>query len=200
MTTSIQRMCAAILMVAVFLFHHNVVEAHEIGLFIDKSEWEDEIGQYDTIDFTDYPHGTIISDQYADIGVNFEGQNNVILEIPSFINDGFGLRGWMGTWVHFDEPMNWIAGDHPGRLYFALYVEGELIGEAGWGHVGAGNFTGVVSTKAFDSAFLFRPPNPDGTFAVYIDDLHFGALTVPAPGVLSVIAFALFANRRRRRC
>jgi hypothetical protein len=167
-----------------------------------EDEWWDAVGDVTTIDFTDYPHGTIISDQYADIGVNFEGQNNGIMESSVFINDGFGLRGWGGTWVHFDEPMNWISADFPGTLLFALFYNDNLIYESfELGGTGTGNFAGLISDKQFDSVYLFRLIITDPSDnTVYIDDLHFGALTVPAPGVLSVLAFALFANRRRRRC
>jgi len=165
-----------------------------------KDEWWDAVGETTTINFTGHKHGEPLTDQYADIGVTFDDVGPLSFwEDASFVNDGWGFRGWNGAWIHFDEPMNWIAADFPGNLGYELYSGDDLIYtsfELGMG--GLGQFGGLISDKPFDRVFLWKMPSgPFQEFIVFVDDLHFGAL--PAPGALSVFALALFAGRRRRR-
>jgi hypothetical protein len=164
-----------------------------------RDEWWGAVGDVTTIDFTGHEHFEPLSDQYAHLGVTFEGTVSAV-NWEIFINDGWGMRGFMGAWVYFDQPMNWIAADHPGTLGYELYLGDELIYTSfTFGGSGTGQFGGLISTKPFDRVFLWNQPGIDGVFISYVDDLHFGAFAVPAPGALGVVALALLVNRRRRR-
>jgi hypothetical protein len=179
----------------------SVTFADEVQWFNNpmQDDWWSAVGDVTTIDFTGHEHFEPLSDQYAHLGVTFSGTVSAI-ESSGFINDGWGMRGFMGAWVHFDQPMNWIAADFPGNLGYELYSGDDLIYTSfEFGVGGTGNFGGLVSSKPFDSVFIWQQPGTDGIFIPYVDDLHFGAL-VPAPGALSVVALAILFTRRRRRC
>ena len=160
--------------------------------FTDKDEWIAAVGQFTTIDFTGFPDGTFITDQYADLGILFTDGNDSIVFAGSFINDGVGLGGNGNISMSFDTPQAWIGVDHPGFLSIELYSEGRLFFASNlWGG-GVGNFLGLVSTELFDAAVLIDPLDR----LAFIDDLHFG---VPAPGALWLLAVAALMPRRRRR-
>jgi hypothetical protein len=183
------------------LFASQLAVCDTVDWYMNRQAWENAVGDYTTIDFTGLENGEPLSNQYADLGVLFSSAGSLFaFNSCIFVNDCWGMRGegGGGAWVHFDEPMNWIAADHPGSLSFALYFDDELIIEIGaFGGSGTGHFAGLVSEKPFNKARLFRAP-PALDF-VYIDDLHFGAIAVPAPGALGVLAVALLVHRRRRR-
>ncbi len=164
--------------------------------FTDKQEWEAAVGAFTTIDFTGFPDGTFITDQYADLGVLFVGGNeNIFVNDFLFPNDGAGLDdgGFTPIAVSFDTPQAWIAVDFPGLIQFELFSAGELIYTSSeFGVGGVGNFAGLVSTELFDLAVMSDPSGVD----VVIDDLHFG---VPSPGAIALLALGgLFFTRRRR--
>jgi hypothetical protein len=173
-----------------------IAAADVVEWFGDRDEWEAAVGGFTTVDFTGYPHGTPVSDQWAHLGVTFEG-NVIIHESSLYHNDGFGLFGSGGAWVHFHSYMDSIAADFAGLLAFALYDDNELVAEIGlFGGGGTGFFVGLISEIPFNKVYLFRPEPFDNL--VFIDDLHFGALVVPAPGALALFGLALAFNRRRR--
>ncbi|MCH8165665.1 MAG: PEP-CTERM sorting domain-containing protein [Planctomycetes bacterium] len=162
--------------------------------FTDKDSWIAAVGRFTTIDFTGFPDGTFITDQYADLGVLFVGGNESIFLNNSFPNDGAGLRSpFTDIVMEFDEPQLWIAVDFPGLIQFELFSAGELIySSSAFGVGGAGNFAGLLSTEPFDMVAVLDPSDQ----VVNIDDLHFG---VPAPATLALLALGgLFFSRRRR--
>jgi MYXO-CTERM domain-containing protein len=164
-----------------------------------EQDWWDAVGSVTTIDFTGHEHFEPLSDQYAHLGITFSGTVH-FMESGLFINDGWGMRGFMGAWIHFDNPINWIAADFPGNLGYELYSGDELIYTSfEFGVGGTGNFGGLISSKPFDRVFIWEQPGTDGFFIPHIDDLHFGAFAVPAPGALGVVGLALLVHRRRRR-
>ena len=159
--------------------------------FTDKDEWIDAVGEFTTIDFTGFPEGTFITDQYVDLGVLFTDGNDTIQEWGGFI-DGHGLRGSDTITIAFDSAQAYIGVDFPGDIQIDLFAGGNLIYSALFIAGGKGNFAGLVSTELFDSAFLSDPIVP----SVFIDDLHFG---VPAPGTLALLALGALTQRRRRQ-
>jgi hypothetical protein len=160
--------------------------------FTDKDEWIDAVGEFTTIDFTGFPEGTFITDQYADLGVLFTDGNDTIQESGVFM-DGHGLRGSGIITLAFDLPQAYIGVDYPGAMKIELFNEGRLIyTSSDFGGGGMGHFAGLLSTSLFDGAVL--SDWVDGT--VFIDDLHFG---VPAPGSLALLALGALCTRRRRR-
>ena len=180
---------AALICASALPAHAGVIE------FTDRAEWEAAVGQFSTIDFTGFPKGTTITDQYADLGVFFADGNDFI-RMGEFLfpNDGWGLGGGFFDDIElsFDTPQFWIAVNYPGNIQLGLLREGVLIYTSTVFSDILGNFAGLLSTQPFDAA-LISDPSDD---AVFIDDLHFG---VPAPGGLCLLALAAICHGRRRR-
>jgi hypothetical protein len=166
----------------------EVVEYHE------KDQWEAAAGSWSTADFTGFPMGTPIDEQYAYLGVHFvDGYDFVVLS-DGFLNDGAGLDGNEYVDLVFDAPMYWIAADFPGGLTIDLHYEGEFFYQSSYfGPGGLGNFGGLVSTEPFDRAVIW-----DFDEQVNLDDLHFGP-PIPAPSAMALIGAALLGIRCRRR-
>ncbi len=164
-----------------------------VAEFIDKDEWIAAVGPFTTIDFTGFPKGTPITDQYADLGVIFTGgTENIRLSENLFPNDGAGLFAFGDIAVEFSTPQAWIAVDFPGTVVFELFSGNELIYTSShFGGGGIGHFAGLLSTELFDAANIFDPSDGD----VVIDDLFFG---VPAPPTLGLLALAGLVGKRRR--
>ena len=163
--------------------------------FTDKEEWIAAVGAFTTIDFTGFPDGTFITDQYADLGILFtDGNDNIFLSDNGFPNDGAGLfgGGFTPIAVSFDSPQAWIAVDFPGLMQFELFSGGKLIYTSSVFSDFQSRFAGLVSSELFDTAVILDPAD----HAVFIDDLHFG---VPSPGAIALLALGgLFFTRRRR--
>ncbi|MHC4220481.1 MAG: hypothetical protein ACYSU7_18730 [Planctomycetota bacterium] len=152
--------------------HGDVIE------FGDKDEWIAAVGPFTTIDFTEYPGGTVVTDQYVNVGALFTDGNDVIHSSPTgYLNDGRGLDGNGDVDVSFDTPQHWLALDFPGILYVRLYCQGELIATTNaWGSGGVGFFFGFLSVEPFDAVRIIDPIGNAG----FIDDLHFGPRPCPA--------------------
>jgi len=164
--------------------------------YTSKSAWEAAAGPYTTIDFTGYAPGTIITNQYASLGVIFTEGNDRINALQSFVNDGFGLNGVIDTFtLEFSQPMRTIACEFPGTLQFRLFWQGEqFYTNAIWfGGVGTGFFGGLVSNRPFDRVVVL---DPEG--AVFVDDLHFGQ-GVPGPGAVGLLGAVVLVYPKRRR-
>ena len=161
--------------------------------FTDKDEWIAAVGAFTTIGFTEFPSGTFVTDQYADLGILFTDGNDIIVCCgkETFPEDGAGLDGNGDIAVAFDTPQLWIGADFPGFLDIELYFQGKLFHTGVFGFGGVGNFGGMLSTQPFDAAVLIDPLGE-----AEIDDLHFG---VPAPGTLPLLALGALWTRRRRR-
>ncbi len=165
--------------------------------FIDKDKWFAAVGEVTTIDFTGFEKGTLITDQFAELGVVFNGLGHFIDQDDVTYEDGWGLFrvGDPSNPIDlsFTTPQSWIAVDFPGAVQFELFSQGRLIYTSnGFSDEGdPPGFAGLVSTELFD-AVLITDPRGD----VFIDNLHFG---VPAPGTLALLGLAAAFPRRRRR-
>ena len=83
----------------------TVSPAHgDVTEFTDKDEWIAAVGPFTTIDFTGFPDGTLITDQYADLGVIFTGGTENIFLNNSFPNDGAGLNAFGVIAMEFATP------------------------------------------------------------------------------------------------
>jgi hypothetical protein len=166
--------------------------------FTDRDEWEQAVGAFTTIDFTGFEPLTLITDQYADLGVLFTDENDVTVHSwDVFVNDGEGLEGSNfddQITVEFDLPHLWFAVDHAGSAFIDVYDDDIFLGTFEHFAGGAGKFTGIVSDLAFNKIVIHR----GGDSPPFIDDLHFG---IPAPGAIAVLALAglLGTGSRRRR-
>ncbi|MDY7109327.1 MAG: hypothetical protein SYC29_11895 [Planctomycetota bacterium] len=165
----------------------------EIVEYDEKDEWEAAAGSWSTADFTGFPDDTLITEQYAYLGVHFvDGWDFVVLG-NGFINDGAGLDGNQVIDLVFDAPMYSIAADFPGTLTIDLYYEGDFFYRSNYfGGSGIGWFGGLVSTEPFDRALIW-----DFDEQVNLDDLHFGP-PIPAPSALCILSAALLRACRRR--
>ncbi len=90
--------------------------------FTDRSAWENAVGGFTTIDFSGFPEGTFITDQYAASGVLFTDRNDSINSTPSFLNDGWGLDGNGDVTLSFAKPQAYIGVDFPGALHLNSFA------------------------------------------------------------------------------
>jgi hypothetical protein len=185
--TSLALLAACVSIVCASIVVADIVE------YRDKGEWEVAAGSWSTADFTGFPMGTPIDEQYARLGVHFvDGYDFVVLG-SSFPNDGAGLDGNELVDLVFDAPMYWIAADFPGMLTIDLYYDGEFFYRSSFfGGSGVGWFGGLISTAPFDRAVIW-----DYDDNVAMDDLHFGP-PIPAPSAVFIVGAALLAGRRWR--
>ena len=97
--------------------------------FEEKDDWLASIGPLVTVDFTGFKPGTVITDQYADLGVLFVDGFYTIKPFDPFLfpNDGWGLDGNGNITVVFDTPMAYIGVDYPGLMQIELFTGGRLI-------------------------------------------------------------------------
>jgi hypothetical protein len=171
----------------------DVIEFEE-----DKEGWEAAVGEFTTIDFTEYPSGTWVFEQYSHLGVHFVDGADIIqcCSFELYPEDGAGLDGNAEVRITFDEPISYIAADYPGILFFRLYSGGELSYSSDWlGGSGPGHFGGFVSDHGFDEIRIIDPVGGN----VNIDNIYFGP-PIPGPGVVIVLAAgALTCARGRRR-
>ena len=136
----------------------------EVIEFIDRDEWTAAAGEFTTVDFTGFPEGTSITDQYADLGVTFTGGlEHIALSENSFPNDGAGLQSsFADIQAEFATPQFWIAVDFPGILQFELFSGGQLIYTSSVFFDSLGPFAGLVSTEPFDRVKIFDPSPSSG--------------------------------------
>lgn len=162
----------------------------------DQQDWFDdaaELGTIRTIDFTGYPEGTFVTDQYQYLGVTFAGGDDYITYVPGgFLNDDWGIDPNATAHLIFDTPQIGISTAHPGDTQLHLYLEGALIYESpAFGGTGLGHFGGVLGVE-FDEVIITDP----GDNAPFIDDIYF--VGVPTPPTM-VLMLSMLAFRSRRR-
>ena len=143
--------------------------------------WEAAAPQFVTLDFTglDIPGVLSVTNQYAQFGVYFPDWNEVVVESGSFVNDGWGVRGYVfppGE-IHlvFDVPRNAIAIHFPGCIFMDLYLDGQLVhtesGECAQEQQG---FVGIISDDPFDEVWLSEAPG-----SPFVDDIYVGVPYIP---------------------
>ncbi|HRP63494.1 MAG TPA: hypothetical protein PK400_09400 [Phycisphaerales bacterium] len=185
-----------IFIMTILVLMSQTASAATVQHFNNKDAWRAVVGEYDTIDFTGYPTGTQIVDQYSHQGVLFEGAP-IVHSTGSYVNDNWGVHALGGMWLHFDQPIQWFAAEHPGSIRYQFFRDGTLLATSGnMGVGGSGNFSGVLLDEPFDTIYLFRSFPSENW--VFVDDIHFGP-PIPAPGALGVFALAAFSARSRRR-
>jgi hypothetical protein len=127
----------------------------EVIEITDPDGWFGAVGAVTTIDFTGFPNGWIITDQYSDLGINFVDGNDQFFFTPSFVNDNWGANGNGDLTVVFDTPQAYIAAEFPGFLRIELFSQGEsvYVSSLFFGDP-VGNFAGLISDQTFDMAIL----------------------------------------------
>lgn len=171
--------------------------------FTDLTEWTTATSGVTTIEFSDLPAGTFVTDQYAPLGVTFTPGDDQIDFLPSiYPSDGYGLfGGYNGLAVplpiimEFSTPITSIGIRFPGSTKFELYSNGIKIGVTqNFFAIGdPTSFAGVISDIAFDRVVI-----PPVLGNVSMDTLFFGG-AIPGPGALAVLLGGAVALRGRRR-
>ena len=181
----------------------NAATITEFGPFEDgRIAWEEAVGEWETIGFTEQPPGTFLTDEYLESDGIVFGNNPQIIgpAFDSFVMDGFGIRSAIDGTIEIDFtiPLQTVAFDLSGSGEVEFFSDGESIaGPIPWGLTGSGLFAGFISDTPFDRVVL------TDSNEIAVDDLRYGMI-VPGPGVavLFVLAglpgFAGFAARRRQ--
>lgn len=214
MTTNIRWASALAAIVATGNAFGGITVAHGIN---NAAQWFGGVGNYNTLTFTEFPAETVITEQYAPMGVHFVpspwgGGNFQIVSSggnPSwFPQDGFGLKGIVNDWawldIVFDTPMLAWASHYPLTWRAEFYSGTQLV--YGWeqsvwgpGNESGNMFTGFYGDIAFNRVRLQKPLGdyPGNGFPVLMDNMYFS--TVPAPGAASCLLWLASIGTRRRR-
>jgi hypothetical protein len=169
--------------------------------YTSKSAYLAAAGPQSEITFGEFPVGTIVTNQYAPLGVIFtDGDDHIGANSTAFA-DGVGLPADTNVnglvTLSFSSPQNAVAADFPGQLNISLYSGTTLVGtSATFGGSGVGFFGGVQSSVPFNKVVL------EDLFdhLVAIDNLYIPN-SVPEPASLMgiVCAFAAVGRRPRTR-
>lgn len=168
----------------------------------DGAGWFDAVPKHSTITFTEFPHNTPITNQYADLGVHFtdtDGNWTIATAPGTYPQDGMGLNGNILIELTFDQPMWAFASHFPGIAYFHFFSGEQLLFSSPLFGSGVGIFAGFTSEVPFDRVQIHGlPPNPFGVpDKVFIDNFYFAA--IPSPAGLAVMMLAGLSTTRRRR-
>jgi len=166
--------------------------------FTDYAAWSPAAGSTSTITFGELPPGTLVTDQYAGLGVTFTDPDPNFCGIVSGASDGFALNGFDLIEVTFAAPILSFGWDHPGWTRARFYLGDVLVFNTGYVGNGTWTFNGIVSTMPFDRVQLNDLPSAGGVHDVFVDNMHFS--TIPAPHAAAVLGVgAAMLSRRRRR-
>ena len=167
----------------------------------DFAGWKAASGVYSTVTFGEVPANSVVTDQYASLGLLFTSldlDTTYPQDFFVFPQDGFGLDGNCQVELTFSQPISAIGWHFPGLMTAKFYNGSELLwtdplmGQGG----SFSNFVGFVSNLPFDRVTLVGPPGPTcGNVA--IDNIYFS--TIPAPGSAAFLVLSLVAARGRRR-
>jgi len=171
----------------------------EFQEFTTHDGWFDAVGgaaNVTTIDFTELPLDTTITDQYQDLGVTWSGLNFIT---PSILDpDERTLRMFNGNDIFFDEPITYFGADigtGSNTVEYKVYSGDTLLHESQlFGNPPEKDFGGIVSDEPFDRIHV---RDPFDNLAIFFD-MHFGP-PIPAPGALAPLAMLVCVRSRRRR-
>jgi hypothetical protein len=170
--------------------------------------WQSDAAGFQTIDFTQYPQMTSITDQYTKSnGVTFSGivppgfppeviPPPFVLFSSNFVEDGIGVAAQFGVELTFSMPQHAIGLHLSDKASYKLFAGDVLVGQTFWGTGGLGSFHGLTSSVAFDRVQM-KSFGDIGDDTLFFDNLYFS--TVPGPGGLAVMAAGLLLGGRRRR-
>jgi hypothetical protein len=158
-----------------------------------------------TFDEVGLASGTVVTNQYAGLGVSFTGtwQNNTYGGVFPNISGG-ALTDFQPNFcpcgptfeIAFTNPVSaavFAFVTNPGTSTLTSYLGATLVESANFSTGGNGEFTGF--TGSFFDRIVVSPGG--GNFASVIDNLEFN--TVPEPTTLALLGAGLVALRARRR-
>ena len=186
--------------------------AAEVTWTLDKAAWTASYGGQQNVtdvDFGTLTPGTIVTEQFADLGVHFtDGDDVAVLANPleppisypalrSFVPGS--PPGEYDITIVLDGPMSGFGVRPNGpNLNLEFWLAGSLVGE---GHVTGmpywqpDAFIGFQSSVVFDKVVILHNPSPNPAQGVAVGNLAFA---IPAPGALGVAVVAAAFTRRRR--
>ena len=149
----------------------------------NKTQWQNIVGPHTTITFVEYSNFTIITNQYAGLGIVFTDTNDYVFVNSTFPDNHALLNsapfGQLGT-VHmsFSQPRYSLGFDFTGHIQVELYYQGLPIFTS-YGYVAdVTPFLGFVSTTPFDGAKAWS----FDTSQVNLDNIYFGPTSPPTTG------------------
>ncbi len=160
-------------------------------------DWWSAASSPTTIDFTAFPQGTWVTDQYLDLGVTFTSADPDIIVFgeQTFLLDGVGINGLSQVQMTFASPTFAFGYHHPGIHGIQLWSGSTLLyASPALGQSGMFDFSGVTTTTPFDRVVIV-PVSLQGN--VSIDNIYFSS--VPAPGAISLLGVGSFMLGPRRR-
>jgi len=161
--------------------------------------WASAAGAYTTIDFTDFPVNTHLTNEYASSGVIFNSDDPDVILGPAcstFTLDCWGLNGVHQTGIDFLAPTYSFSYHHRGKHQVFLFDGATMIyASPGFGGSGGPFFDGLISTQAFDRIEIV--PWQDPTASVAIDNIYFSSIPTP-PAFAALLIGGLWPSRRRR--
>jgi len=130
----------------------------------DFAGWQRAAGPYTTIGFNDLPFLTVVTDQYADLGVVVTSVFPTLIDYaPSgFAEDGWGLNPQGTLEFTFSTPMYAVGGHVPGSPLIQLLMGNTVVGLTPPALGSGPKFTGLVSDVPFDRV-RFIPPGSGAT-------------------------------------
>jgi len=169
----------------------------DVVKFEDADAWWDAAGEVTTIDFTEFEHGDVLTDEYSDLGLTFGDPGVFVLVGTTFPLDNHGIRSAAGGFeFHFDGNRIALGFTYPGFFRVRLFDGDRLVGGPTlFNSDRLGQFGGLVSSEAFDRVTItgLLPDDPE-----FLGDIYFGPV-VPAPAAWLVVAGGLVAGRGGRR-
>jgi hypothetical protein len=167
--------CGLIALTAAILAARTV--RADVSEYISGPAWQAAVGgNFSSVDFTGLPLGQFVGDAYASQGLRFDFC--VAIQSSTWSpNDSRGFLTSVGI-VHFDTLQTHVAVEHYGPVRMGLYYQGQHLHTSSISFFpGPGNFSGLVSTVAFDEVRITQP-SFDQQHAL-VDDLHWGTTIQP---------------------
>ncbi|MDA1259624.1 MAG: hypothetical protein O3A20_03280 [Planctomycetota bacterium] len=140
----------------------------QVTEYTSHAAWDTAVGASQCADFTGYPSGTVITNQYAALGMTFTQANDSVLFSGAFVTDGVGVACNGDMEITFSSPQHAIGCDFPGALLITIYSGNSLVYTSSqFAGSGSGFFAGLTSTVSFDRVVI------DDWFdgAAYVDNV-----------------------------
>lgn len=129
------------------------ISAHasaQLTEFTDQAAFLAASGPMTEIDFSEFPVGTVLTNQFAPLEINFTDADDTIFSNVAFLN-GVGLQGSGDIVVSYSTPRFAVGCSYPGGLRLELFNGNIPVGVSqDFGGAGTGFFGGVVSVQPFD--------------------------------------------------